>query len=73
MADIAKRLKERVDRPAIGFGFAVRSDFQDAILEIERLRATLREIDGLITEDPQQIEGAGRIRALIAGVLAQSR
>ena len=70
MADIAKRLQDRLDRPAIGFGYAVRNDMHEAIREIERLRATLRELDALITEDPQQISQAGQMRELIANALA---
>jgi hypothetical protein len=70
MADIAKRLQDRLDRPAIGFGYAVRNDMHEAIREIERLRATLRELDALITEDPQQISQAGQMRELIADALA---
>ncbi len=70
MADIAKRLQDRLDRPAIGFGYAVRNDMHEAIREIERLRATLRELDALVTEDPQQISQAGQIRDLIANALA---
>jgi hypothetical protein len=69
MADIMKRLRQRLDRPAIGFGYAVRNDIQDAMEEIERLRTSLRALDALITEDPQQIEQAGRMRELIAGAL----
>ncbi len=69
MAGIVKRLQDRLDRPAIGVGSAIRTDFQDAIREIERLRAVLRAIDALVTEDPQQIEQAGRVRGLIAEVL----
>ncbi len=69
MADVAKRLQDRLDRPAIGFGYAIRNDMHEAIHEIERLRGALRELDALITEDPQQITQAGKMRELIARAL----